>query len=286
MRVIQTHITSSLQIPFAVIRKKGPGFSSCLHAHPELELVHVRSGNGRRIVGHLIAPFQEGDMVLLGSMLPHRWIYEPTGNHQPASTVLYFNTDTLAGSFYEMNECRPLQDLLQRATQGLCIKGKTRQLVASRLEKLSRLKGLPSFTGILDLLQLLATSTELESLAAGTQEASTFATVTDRLSEVYEYIAAHYHEELTLSRVAAVAHLSETAFCRLFRQRTQNHFTAYLNEIRLQHACHRLQSTDEPISLIAEACGFKTVSNFNKCFKKGRKSSPSAYRHSFQQLAQ
>lgn len=284
MRVIQTHITSSLQIPFAVIRKKGASFSSCLHAHPELELVHVRAGKGRRIVGHVIAPFQEGDMILLGSMLPHRWIYESSDNHQPASTVLYFNTETLAGSFYEMNECRPLQELLQRAAQGLRITGKTRQLIAHKLEKLSRLRGLPAFTGILDLLQLLATSSELESLSAGSQEATGFATVTDRLSEVYEYIAAHYHEELTLARIAAVAHLSETAFCRLFRQRTQNHFTAYLNEIRLQHACHRLQSTDEPISLIAEACGFKTVSNFNKCFKKGRKSSPSAYRNGFLEL--
>ena len=41
------------------------------HFHPELELVFVSNGSGRRHIGHHLSYFKDGDLLLIGSNLPH-----------------------------------------------------------------------------------------------------------------------------------------------------------------------------------------------------------------------
>ena len=41
------------------------------HFHPEVELVFVKGGSGKRHIGHHLSYYQDGDLVLIGSMLPH-----------------------------------------------------------------------------------------------------------------------------------------------------------------------------------------------------------------------
>ena len=41
------------------------------HYHPELELVYVRGGHGRRHVGSHVSHYTDGELVLIGSNLPH-----------------------------------------------------------------------------------------------------------------------------------------------------------------------------------------------------------------------
>ena len=75
-----------------------------------------------------------------------------------------------------------------------------------------------------------------------------------------------------------MASLTPPAFCRLFKKRTSRHFISYLNDVRISKACKQLLETDLNISEIAFHCGYKTVSNFNKIFKKNIGIAPKAYR--------
>ena len=41
------------------------------HFHPELELVFINGGNGKRHIGNHLSYFNNGDLILIGSNLPH-----------------------------------------------------------------------------------------------------------------------------------------------------------------------------------------------------------------------
>ncbi len=43
----------------------GSSFAPQLHTHPEWELTLIRRGNGTRLVGDMVRPFQAGEFVLL-----------------------------------------------------------------------------------------------------------------------------------------------------------------------------------------------------------------------------
>lgn len=52
----------------------------------------------------------------------------------------------------------------------------------------------------------------------------------------------------------------------------------YLNEYRIEKACHKLRYTDMPVTDIAFSCGFSDLSYFIKTFKRLKGVSPGKYR--------
>jgi AraC-like DNA-binding protein len=54
----------------------------------------------------------------------------------------------------------------------------------------------------------------------------------------------------------------------------------YLNDLRIDHAKHLLETTDKQIIRISLDSGFNDLSHFNRTFKKIVGSSPSEYRKS------
>ncbi len=81
--------------------------------------------------------------------------------------------------------------------------------------------------------------------------------------------------EVSLQEVADIASLSKNAFCRYFKQRTNKTFFEFLIEIRIEKACGLLiKYPDLSVTEIAELCGFKNISNFNRKFKEIKEVSP------------
>lgn len=89
-----------------------------------------------------------------------------------------------------------------------------------------------------------------------------------------EYIDKHYCKDLRASDLAAECGMSETHFRRIFHEYVDMSPMDYLNLIRVQKACELLQKNDEPMELVAEKCGFLSVSTFNRNFRKFLGTSP------------
>ena len=82
----------------------------------------------------------------------------------------------------------------------------------------------------------------------------------------------------TLQELSDLTHLSPSRFSALFQQAVGTSPHHYLIQLRLTHAVHLLETTDQKIIEIAETCGFRNLSNFNRLFKQHVGASPSEIR--------
>ncbi|QEC67312.1 helix-turn-helix domain-containing protein [Panacibacter ginsenosidivorans] len=283
MKALQTEISNLLHSYIAVVERNEPYFKSPYHYHPELELVYVKESHGKRIIGDKLDTFTDGDMVFMGSNLPHVWLndeiyYKGFTYLHAQSIVVYFNKEVFSKNFYELKESSKINDLFNRASRGIRIMGETQKKIAIKMEKLVKKKDFDRIICLMELLNILATSKDIEYITNEGYTGTTLQTKTDRLSDVYKYITTNYYNDISLDEISKIANLSPTAFCRLFKQRTNRHFVEYLNEVRISNACKFLLETNLNVSEIAFQCGYKTLSNFNKIFKKTTALSPKEYR--------
>ena len=95
------------------------------------------------------------------------------------------------------------------------------------------------------------------------------------------YINAHYTSALSLNEIAEHAKCCPSYLSELFHEKMGMTIKQYINVMRLKHAKKLLISTDLPIMSICFECGFSSLASFNRNFLEIEKTSPSAYRKSF-----
>jgi AraC-like DNA-binding protein len=89
----------------------------------------------------------------------------------------------------------------------------------------------------------------------------------------------HFAESISLKQVADLVYMTESNFCKFFKKATSTTFSDYLNELRINEACHLLLSTEDNISKIANDSGFESLSYFNRVFLRKIKLTPSVFRN-------
>ena len=78
--------------------------------------------------------------------------------------------------------------------------------------------------------------------------------------------------------IIAMSGKSREHVCRVFKEQTGMTIGNYLNEIRIEHACAMLTTTNIDIIDIALESGFENLSTFYHLFKKTKGISPKRYR--------
>ena len=89
-----------------------------------------------------------------------------------------------------------------------------------------------------------------------------------QMTVALHHIGKHYAENMTIGDLAAVSHMSETHFRRVFQKAMNMTPSDYLNLVRVQMACEYMKKSADNMELVAEKCGFQSVSTFNRNFKK------------------
>jgi len=84
-----------------------------------------------------------------------------------------------------------------------------------------------------------------------------------------------------LETLADLAGMTPVAFSRFFRQRTGRTLSDYIIEMRLGSASRMLIDSAKTVAEVCYDCGFNTLSNFNRLFRKYRGCSPTEFRENF-----
>ncbi len=255
------------------------------HFHPELELVYVNGGSGKRHIGNHISYFNDGDLIFIGSNLPHFGFTDRlTGNRK--ETIVQMREDFLGPDFFNIPEMLPVQQLMERARQGIAFHGQSKYRLGSRLEGIARLDNYDRLLELLSILKEMAFTSEYEILNAKTVSIEVQQKDSERINTVYQYVQERFKETITLEEIAGQANMTVPAFCRYFKKHANKTFTRFVNELRVVQACKLLSETTLPITEICFESGFNNFSNFNKLFKDVTGKNPSAYRSELKQVVQ
>ncbi len=256
---------------------QGSDYGTRWHFHPEFQLTLAVRSSGHRVVGDNIAPLTDGDMVLLGSNLPHVW-HQDEDKGGVDAIVVRFEENFLGREFLDRPEMEGVRRLLRRAARGLEVRGQTRREVAQRLRHLAGASGLTRVVDLLAILDLLARAKDLRALASASYEPTLHATDQGRMERVCDFIHEHLTEDIDRAQLAKLAHLSEGAFSRFFRSRTGKTVPEYINEVRIGRACRLIAEDQHNITDIALDCGYRNLANFNRRFREVVGRTPREYR--------
>ncbi len=258
-----------------VIREKRPTLSDAWHYHPEIEICYTeKSRGGKLFVGNQVRHYEESDIVMLGSNLPHGFVT----SYPCRQVVLQMNSDFLGSEFIEKPELKSIKQLFHSANRGLFFNGRTRNRAVKKIKDVIQSVGFGQLVNLLELLNMLANSPDATSICTKEYILDDNESSFDRMKVVYDHIMNNFKEEVVIREVSEKLSLSEPAFFAFIKKHTKKTFTQLINEYRVNHACKLLMSNDMTISQIAFDSGFNSLSYFNRKFKQVMNQTPHDFR--------
>ena len=260
---------------FSVREDRDPYINNRWHYHVEVELIFFHQGSGTQFVGDHIKRFQPGDIILVGSNLPHYWRFDDGGAVH--STVIHFSENFWGPAFLDLPETKAIRSLLEKARRGILVSAKEEEKIAAVIEKVRCADGVGRIIALIECLSAFAASDRLQLLSSIGFRPDFADSEHDRINAIYDYTFRHFTQQIYLDQVSAVAGLVPNSFCRYFKSRTGKTYTQFLTEIRIGHACKLLLDNRISIKQLCFESGFNNFTCFHKNFRLITGKTPQLY---------
>lgn len=267
---------------FVIMNHPNAKFDYPIHCHPEYEINLVMKTSGTRVVGDYEEAFDDLDIVMTGPFVPHVWKSDLLTNHV---ITIQFSSDLLSFQMINKRLFMPIRQLLVDSTQGLQFYGSEAEMIRDEIMELTRIQGFQTATKFLNLLNFMA-SAPRRKLVSNMYESENLvnSSKSRRIAKACKYIEENISQKISLSEVATLVNMSESAFSHFFKKKTGISFITYVNNLRVAKACDLLASTSLSASEICYDCGFNNKSNFIRIFTKRKNMTPIEYRNHITQL--
>lgn len=255
------------------------------HYHLEVELTLTVNSIGQRYVGDNIETYGDGDLVLLGSNLPHAWMsQDKIDRSRPhLAHVFWIRPDWINTLLDTLVELKVVKAMLAMSNRGVAFSPETALAVRECVEPMRRLSPAGRLVRFIEVLSILARDENHRLLCAPRTEHDPIRTVDrPRIDRTLEYIHKHYQRDIAIADLADLAALSVSGLHRLFKRHTRLTVGEYITQLRVGKACSLLVSTDKPISCIADEVGYANLSHFNRQFLANKQLTPREFRRAYQ----
>ncbi len=239
---------------------------STLHTHPCTEVFFVIGGNGYLRTPERVISLDVGDVIVVNPNTEHT---EVSSEDAPLEYIV-MGVDGMEALAEEESSggCSVLHFQKEQDTLLTYMRNMLQELE-------TRLPGYDTICQ--DLLEIV-----LLYLMRRSEFTVTFVPSIRKSSKecalVRRYIDSHFKEDLTLDKLAAVAHVSKYYLVHSFTKEYGTSPINYLLSCRIQESLHLLSETRMPLSQIAELLGFSSPSYFSQSFRRIQGTSPMEYR--------
>ncbi|RWY48003.1 AraC family transcriptional regulator [Mucilaginibacter gilvus] len=275
-------VSTTMVQSFNARRDTRPNVNNHWHYHPEVELVYFKKGSGTQFIGDCITQFNTGDVVLVGSNLPHYWKFDEVYFHGDADvtadvSVVHFNENFWGDQFLELPENKEIKNILNKSKRGIQITGANLNKVGSLVEQVVFAEGPRKIILLMEVLLAIAGGGENNILASLGFAHNFQESEKDRINAIYNYSIVNFKKKITLDEIAAVANISPNSFCKYFKSRSKKTYSRFINEIRVGSACKLLINNQMNVKEICYESGFYNFASFHKYFKEITGKSPLSY---------
>jgi len=277
MKVLPFKIPKSESESLIYQEDKGLYFYDKLHQHKEIQISFIVKGEGILIIGDSVNAYKEGDIILIGSNLPHVFKSDTSMEKKSFMMTLFFRKDSFGDEFFNLNPFESLTPLFEKSKYGFRITS-NKKVISNYFKQLKSALNIEQFIIFFNIINLINKS-KIQLLSTFVYPKDYSNNEGKRMREVFEYSLNNFSENISLTDIAEKANMTNNAFCRYFKQRTNKSYIQFLTEIRIDHATKLLiKNKDLSIIEIATLSGFNNISNFNRKFKRLKNTTPLNYR--------
>jgi AraC-like DNA-binding protein len=252
------------------------------HFHSEYEIIYISESTGSRFIGNSVEKYREGDVLLIGSNLPHYLKSDEVYHTNNAPTrvsgiIIQFEKEFMQHSLNYYPQFIRIKKLLDESRLGMLFPAGCSRKLVDLLNVIPTVRGVDQITMFLQLLKVMSEIQNKESISRPDFEYNTKNNAS-RVDKVIAYINKNYTRQISLDEIASFASMNATSFCRFFKKETGKSLKNYIFDMRVGYACKLLLVNEMNVSQISSECGFETISHFNKTFRKVSGFAPSEYR--------
>ena len=183
------------------------------HFHPELELVYVNQGKGKWHIGNHLSYFNNSQLLLIGSNLPHNGFTDRFTTNG-TETIVQFKSDFLGKGFFNAPESVSISSLFERARKGILFKPEIKKIVGPKIEELNDIDGLSRVLKLLEILNDLAISEDYTLLNADGLAFETKPQDSNKIDIIFKHINHNFQNHICLDEIADKVSMTVPAFCR------------------------------------------------------------------------
>lgn len=250
------------------------------HFHPEYEIVLNMKGNGTRIIGDSVELFDHHDMVLIAGNIPHSWNYYTGDKNLPDKhgIIVHFKQSSIGDALLSQHEMHCVRDLLVQSERGIGFSTDDAKSAEKYLVQMVSSTGIEKMIDFFNVLRIMCVAQKKVFLCSENYKQAYDERGNKKMADVYTFISENYSKSISLDKISKIVRMTPVTFSRFFKKNCGAGFVEYLNRVRTNKACYFLRETSYQIHDIAVECGFSSISNFNKQFRKTEGISPRDYR--------
>lgn len=249
---------------YVTMSKDEGDWCSILHTHPFTEFFYVMHGRGYLLLKEHTCPLKEDDLVVVNPGIEHT-----EGSHQETPLeYIVLGIEGIELKFEDNSEGYAILNSWENRNEVLgYLLAMARELEQKPLYYELTCRDLMEV-----LLVYLIRHTPPTLSIASTQRTNKECDVIKR------YIDSNYRENITLDRLAEIAHMNKYYLVHSFGKYMGISPINYLLAKRVAESKSLLASTNYSISQIASMIGFSSQSYFSQAFRKAMGETPGGYR--------
>jgi len=239
------------------------------------------SVDGRVQVGALDLELRMGDVVIVPPRVPFLFSAKDLGGGaiRASGAWISFPPESLPNALKKLPECEGVFAFIAFAKNGQVGAPKDLNRSFARIRSIRRAKGMLRLARLYAFLELLAGETNWKMEVNLLEDSGLSVRDNSKMMAIKRFAESRFASDLTRDEAARFVGMEAAAFSRFFSRTVGMKFVDYVSTLRVQAAARLLNGKRVlPVREVAERCGFRSQSVFNRQFKKRLGTTPSEYR--------